>query len=398
MKINNHDIGTIAVHESKRGPASITLPKVAPIYASSVFDFEKLEDIDAVYEGTKKGYIYSRVDNPNISLLENMVAKLEQAEAGAAFSSGMAAIASSILACIKEGDHVVANRVLYGGSYSFLADHLQALGIKVTFTDFSDTDRVKEAITEKTRILYVETISNPLMEVADLPALAEIAKQHGLKLIVDNTFASPYVCNPIALGADVVVHSATKYLNGHSDVTGGIAVGTRKFVNKVKEIRSLWGGCMSPFDAWLVLRGIRTLHLRMREHCSNALKLAEQLSKHPKVLRVNYPGLTEHPQHRLACEILKGGFGGMLSFEVEGGVEGAAKVIEALKLVDLTPSLAGVATTVSHPGKTSHRSLPSDVKDRIGVRDSLIRVSVGIETIDTVIADFEQALNTLTLD
>ncbi|HPQ77997.1 MAG TPA: PLP-dependent transferase, partial [Synergistales bacterium] len=242
-------------------------------------------------------------------------------------------------------------------------------------------------------VIYLETISNPLMGVADLPALAEIAASAGAMLFVDNTFASPALCRPASMGADVVIHSLTKYINGHSDVTGGALAGSEEFVAGASRLRSMMGGSMSPFDAWLVQRGVRTLHLRMAAHSANALQIARTFERHPRVERVEYPGLERHPSYGTARKVLEGGFGGMLSFEIRGGERAAARFVDGLRLVELVPSLASISTTISHPAKTSHRSLSEDQRRESGISDGLIRLSAGIEPVEAVLEDLLQALD-----
>lgn len=388
----NKRMGTMAVHAGAKVIQSVTQSKVAPIFASSVWTFESLQQIDDLYDQKSSGYIYSRISNPSVEQLEQAVTTLEGGEAAAAYSSGMAAIAMSLLAEVNNGDHVVAHQVLYGGTYSLLKNELPRLGVDVTLVDFTDLAAVEKAIQPNTKVVYLETICNPLMEVIDIAAVVRLAGKVGAKVFVDNTFASPFHCRPIAFGADVVVHSATKFLNGHSDITGGIVVGAKAFIDKVKKVGTTLGPTLSPFDAWLVLRGIKTLALRMERHSANALHLAKFLAAHPKVTAVNYPGLKSARSHKIACDQLAGGFGGMLSFTVKGDLAGARTVIEALSLVELVPSLAGPSTTTSHPGKTSHRAIPVAERESYGVGDGLIRVSVGIEDIEDIISDFEQAL------
>jgi len=397
-------VATKAVHVASKAPFSVTRPKVPPIYTTSVFTFDYLDQVDEVYEGKAKGYVYSRMRNPGIDLVEEAVAELENGEEAVAFSSGMAAIVSAILARVRAGDHVVASNVIYGGTYSFLHDEIPLRGVDVTFVDTNDLAAVKAAMRPETKILYCETISNPLMEVADVASLAEMAHKKGAYLYVDNTFASPVLCRPLEYGADVVLHSGTKYLNGHSDVTVGVAVigpsrtdgaqagELRNLAGRIRSLASTYGSVPSPFDAWLLLRGIRTLPLRMEKHSKNAMRLASFLEAHPGVTKVHYPGLKSSPYHHLAGKYLEGGFGGMLSFEVKGGLDGARRVIDCLRMVELVPSLAGVSTTVSHPGKTSHRSIPLAEREKFGVGDGLIRVSVGIEDYEDIEEDFREAL------
>ncbi len=385
-------MGTMAVHAGSKVIQSVTQAKVSPIFASSVWTFDTLQQIDDIYEQKSSGYIYSRISNPGVEQLEQAVALLEGGETAAAYSSGMAAIAMALLAGVESGDHVVAHQVLYGGTYSLLKNEIPRVGVDVTLVDFTDLAAVEKAIKPNTKVVYLETICNPLMEVIDVAEVARLAGKVGAKVFVDNTFASPFHCRPIAHGADVVVHSATKYLNGHSDITGGVVVGPKAFIDKVRKVGTTLGPTLSPFDAWLVLRGLKTLALRMERHSANALQLAEYLESHPKVTAVNYSGLKNSKSHQIACKQLADGFGGMLSFTVKGELAGARAVIEDLQLVELVPSLAGPSTTTSHPGKTSHRAIPVAERESYGVGDGLIRVSVGIEDIEDIVADFEQAL------
>lgn len=392
-------VNTRAVHAGSKVPESSTSPKVAPIYATSVFSFDRLDLIDEVYLGEKPGYVYTRMRNPGYDMVEEAVASLEGVPHALVFSSGMAAITLGILAAVEAGDKVVSANVLYGGTHTFLKDELPRRGVQAVFVNINDLDEVRGAVSGGTKVLYCETISNPLMEVADLEALAEIAHSAGALLMVDNTFASPVHCRPASFGADVVIHSATKYLNGHSDVTmGALAAEDRSDLHKeywsrLQSLLSLYGPVPSPIDSWLLLRGIRTLGVRMERHSQNALELAKFLEGHKNVERVFYPGLESSPYHNLGKKYLSSGFGGMLSFEVKGGLEGARRFVDALKMTELVPSLAGVATTVSHPAKTSHRSLTAQEKEACGVRDSLIRVSCGLEHFEDIRLDFSRALD-----
>ena len=401
MKDRRKSVATISVHAGSRPPESVTRPKVPPIYATSVFSFDYLDQIDEVYGGSARGYVYSRMSNPGIDLLEEAVAQLEDGGDAVAFASGMAAITTAVLASVSDGDHVLSARTLYGGTYTFFQDDLPKRGASVTFVDINDLPSAREALRPETKVVYCETISNPTMEVADLPALAEMAHEAGALLMVDNTFASPVLCRPLTLGADVVIHSGTKYLNGHSDGLSGVLAVAREsddvpprqgLAKRIRSMAEAYGPTPSPFDAWLLLRGIRTLSLRVQRHSENALKLARFLESHPKVTTVHYPGLESSTHHEVAKRVLSGGFGGMLSFEVTGGLEGARRFIDSLEMVELVPSLAGVSTTVSHPGKTSHRSIPLEERSPYGIGDGLIRVSTGIEDYADIEADFAQAL------
>ena len=373
----------------------ITRPEVPPIYATSVFSFETLEDVDAVYEGDKPGYVYSRTSNPTVRLLEEELALLERAERVLAFSSGMAAITTTICSLVKPGDHVLASKVLYGETHKLFGELLPSWGVKVDFVELLETDDIESYFRENTRILYVETISNPLMEVSDIPRLCEEAKKYNCRVVVDNTFATPAFCRPIEEGAHIVLESLTKYLNGHSDVTGGMAGGSAADIETVGKFRTLMGGCMSPFDAWLTLRGLKTFPLRMEKHAENALHLARKLERHPAVQKVFYPGLERNASYGIARKLLRNGFGGMLSFEVAGGEDGVSRLVRNLENVELLPSLAAVKTTLSHPAKTSHRSVPADTRISSGITGGLVRLSAGIETPETVWQDLEKALDEL---
>lgn len=391
--MKDRQAGMDAVHSGDRVLEGVSRPKVPPIYASSVFSFDSLSDLDSVFDHEKPGYIYARMGHPNASLLEETMSALEGTDSALVFSSGMAAITTAFLTALRPGDQVIADRVLYGGSFSFLDGFLRDWGVSVELVDTLDHDQVREALCPKTRVIYLETISNPLMGVADLPALAEIAASAGAMLFVDNTFASPAICRPSSMGAHVVIHSLTKYINGHSDVTGGALAGSGEFVAEASRLRSMMGGSMSPFDAWLVQRGIRTLHLRMAAHSANALQIARTLERHPLVERVEYPGLERHPSYGTARKVLEGGFGGMLSFEIRGGERAAARFVDGLRLVELVPSLASISTTISHPAKTSHRSLSEVQRRESGISDGLIRLSAGIEPVEAVLEDLLQALD-----
>ena len=392
MSKKNTDLGTIAVHAGE-GAASANQPKVGPIFQTSVFTFDDLEDLERVQSGDAPGFVYTRFGNPNQRALEEAVAELEGAGDGLACASGMGAIMAALLGQLSAGDHLVITRDMYGGTYALVYSELNRLGIEITRVDFTDPDAVEAALTPRTRALFAETISNPTLNLTDVRAIAETAARHGVKLIVDNTFASPWLVRPIELGAGAVVHSATKYLGGHSDVTAGVLVGSEEIVTPARRVMANLGASLSPFEAWLTLRGIRTLHLRLERHCANAQALAEFLAGHPRVNRVNYPGLPDFRQRELAARMLPRGCGGMLSFEVKGGLRAANQVIRNLRLARFAPSLAGVSTTTSHPVRTSHKFIPEDEREAMGVTDGLIRVSTGIEGAGDIIEDFRQVLD-----
>ena len=388
-------LSTLSVHGAGPGAeaerSSPSAPTVQPIYQTSVYTFPDLGSLDAVQDGTQPGYMYGRYGLPNHATLERAVAVLEGGGAALACASGMGATAAALLAALSGGGKVAAARDVYGGTYGLL-EELGRFGVKTTWVDAGKMAEVDAALADGCRLLLVETISNPLVRVADLPALAAAAHRAGALLLVDNTFATPCLCRPLSLGADAVYHSATKFLGGHSDLTAGVLVGTAPFIRDARRVAMRFGPTLGPHDAWLAVRGMKTLNLRMARTCENALALATYLAGHPKVAAVQYPGLASHPDHLVARRILTGGFGGMLAFELRGGIEAADALVKALRLITLAPSLGGVATTLSHPAKTSHRGLSALERERLGVRDGLLRLSAGIEDAPDLTADLAQAL------
>jgi cystathionine beta-lyase/cystathionine gamma-synthase len=362
------------------------------IHQSTVYAYASLEELERVYQD-EPGYFYYRNGHPNASALEEVLAALEGGEACVVAASGMAAISSAFLAGLKAGDHVVADRNVYGGTYALLSDDFPRLGIETTFVDAQDHDTLEAAIRPNTRWLHLESLSNPTLRVADLPRLIALGKRHGLIVSVDNTFASPALLQPLTLGADLVVHSLAKYIGGHGAVMGGAVVGTQDSIRVTRGKLVHLGGTMSAFDAWLGLLGVKTLALRMRAHSHNALRAASFLEQHPRVTRVDYPGLASHAQHDLARGLLRDGFGGMLSFELRGGLEAAVAFVERIApRIPLAPSLADVSSTLSHPARTSHRALTPEARAAIGVTDGLLRFSVGIEDSDDLVADLDWGL------
>jgi methionine-gamma-lyase len=388
---NAHQFATLAVHAGEP-PCAATGALDTPIYQSTTFVSANADEMAAVYGDEKFGYMYTRYGNPTIRALEEKLRALEGGEAALAFSSGMAAISSAILGYVKAGDHAVASRSLYGAAYNFLNRKLPRLGASATFVESARVEDFEKAIRPNTRLIYFETPSNPVLEILDIPALAALGRSRGIPTIVDNTFASPALQQPLALGVTVAVHSATKYLCGHGDAMGGAVIGPKPYVDElVHEVIRDFGGVISPFNAWLILRGIRTLHLRMPAHCSNAQKIAEFLDRHPKVERVNYPGLPKHPGHELARRQMKA-FGAMISFEVKGGYEGGKKVMDGVKVFARAASLGDTRSLIVHSASTSHRAVPREQRLAIGVTDGLVRLSVGIEAADDLLRDLDQAL------
>jgi len=350
--------------------------------------FDDLEQVDAVWEGDRPGYVYGRFGTPNHTMLEATLAALEGAEAAVVTASGMGALTALFHAVLAPGDHLVAGQDLYGSTTALLRTEAPRWGIGVTFADATEAAAVEAAVTTRTRALFVEVISNPLLRLADLPGLAELARRRGVPLLVDNTFASPAHLRPLEHGATAVHHSATKYLSGHGDATAGVIAGSRDLVARVRTQAVRLGTTLGPFDAWLTLRGVRTLALRMERHSANALTLARLLAARPEVQRVHYPGLPEHPQHALASKLLTGGFGGMLSFELAGGEPAVGRFFRALRLIEFAPSFGDVTTTWSYPARTSHRPLSPEDRAKLGIGPGLVRLSVGIEDV----RDLQEAL------
>lgn len=384
--------GSKLIHSGEKFHESVSRSKSIPIVMTSVFSFDDVESLDAVYEGESEGYIYTRNGNPVHDALSEIMANIEEGEKAVAYSSGMAAISLSILSQVQAGDHIIAANVLYGGSYQFIKTELTRFGIEVSFIDVVNDD-ISQYFKTNTKLVYVETISNPTMEVVDLKKLAEISHKYSAKLIVDNTFATPLICQPLLLGADIVVYSATKYLCGHSDVTAGIVVSNKENIDKVYSIGLLYGPTLSPFDAWLLVRSLRTLELRVKQHSENAVRLAEYLEKHPRISHVYYPGLVSSTTHSIAQNNFQNGlFGGMLSIELTGGEKAAYSLLRNLQTIKFVPSLAGVSTSTSYPAKTSHRSFADEELKKANISKGLIRISVGLENIDDIISEFSETL------
>jgi methionine-gamma-lyase len=369
-------------------------PLNVPIYQGHLFSFDTADEMAAAFEGPEGAYFYSRLGNPTTRSFEEAVADLEGGAAALAAASGMGAINAVLMALLKSGDHVIAQSSLYGGTFALFKDLAERWGVEVTYvTGGGDPAEVRAALRPETKLLYLETIANPSTRVADLPALIAEVEGAGVLTVVDNTFATPLLCRPIEHGADVVVHSATKYLGGHADILGGVAVFADSGVyHRVWHHAVELGASADPFAAWLAVRGMATLALRVERQNQNALELARRLAGHPKVIKVNYPGLPEHPQHAVAQKLLGGKGGGVLSFELEGGREAGRTFIESVRLASLTPSLGDVKTLMLHPASTSHRQLDAAALAAADVSEGLVRVAVGIEHVDDLWADLEQAL------
>jgi cystathionine gamma-lyase len=358
---------------------------MTPIYQTSTYAQEA--------PGQHKGYEYSRVSNPTRTALEGNLAGLENAKHGIAFSSGVAGI-DAIIKSLRPGDHVVATDDLYGGTYRLLKEVFEPLNVETSFVDLSDPDRLEAVFTDSTKLLWVETPTNPLMRIVDIEALCKAAHAHGVDVAVDNTFASPYLQQPLELGADLVLHSATKYLGGHSDlILGAVCTDADEWAERLRFQVKSTGASPGPMDCFLTLRGTKTLHLRMEQHCENAQRLVEMLQEHPTVGRVRYPGLSSHPGHEIAKKQMSD-FGGMVSFELaDDGMESALTVLDEVDVFTLAESLGGVESLIEHPASMTHASIPAEEREKIGLSDSLLRLSVGVEDGDDLIADLDRALS-----
>jgi cystathionine beta-lyase/cystathionine gamma-synthase len=381
--MSQHGFSTKAIHAGQ--PAEpITGAIMTPVFLTSTYVQEEL--------GKNKGYEYSRVSNPTRTALELNIAALENGKHGMAFGSGTAAV-DAIMHLLKPNDHVIMSWNVYGGTYRIAKMVWEGYGLQFDFVDSTNLKNIERALKPNTKMLFIETPTNPTMELTDLRAAVKIAKANKLISVADNTFATPYLQQPITCGFDVVVHSLTKYLNGHSDMLGGIIITNNDAIaERLRFLQKSVGGILSPFDSWLCLRGTKTLAIRMKQHCESAMKVARWLKKQPKVKKVFYPGLPEHPQHKLAKQQMRD-FGGMISFEL-GSLGAAKNFLKRVRLCALAESLGGVETIITHPATMTHAAIPPEQRRRIGVTDGLVRISVGIEDVRDIIADLEQAMTT----
>jgi len=384
-KNNDKELGfnTLTIHAGQQ-PDKETGAVMPPIYQTSTYAQRS--------PGEHTGYEYSRTQNPTRTPYEDCVAALEGGKHGLAFSSGMAAI-DAILHRLKPGDHVVSCDDIYGGTYRLFVNVYKKMGIDFTFVDMSDLKSTEAAFTAKTKLVWLESPTNPLLKILDIIALCKLAKDKGALSVVDNTFMSPYFQQPLTLGADMVMHSVTKFMNGHSDVVGGVIIlNNDQIHDELKFIQNAVGAIPAPWDCYLVMRGLKTLHVRMQRHAENATKIANYLNKHSKIERVVYPGLESHPQHDLAKRQMSG-YGGMLTFFLKGGLSAARGFLEKVNVFTLAESLGGVESLIEHPAIMTHASIPKDVREQLGIYDNLVRVSVGIEDVKDLIADLDQALS-----
>lgn len=368
---------------------------VTPIFQTASFVFDSPDHGAALFAGKEQGHIYSRLGNPTVEAYETVVAALEEGVAGAAFGSGMGAVSASMLAFLKAGDSCLVGDTLYGCSVDLVQDHLPRLGIEVITIDPAAISDIEKNFKPTTKIIYLETPANPTNKISDIPAIAEFAHKHGAMVVVDNTFSSPYFQKPLKLGADIVVHSSTKYINGHSDVVGGVLVAsTKDQMAKVLEWRKVTGGIMGPMDAFLSLRGLKTLPIRMEKIQKSALEVAQYLEKRPEVEKVLHPGLPSFPQHELASKIMTG-YGGTFSFTMKGGFEAAKRLLEEVKFMTVCVSLGAIDTMIQHPASMTHACVPEHLMIKQGLTRNMIRISIGIEDTKDIIADFDQAFEAM---
>lgn len=390
MKSNKLGINSKMIHggnfEDALGSATV------PIYQTSTFIFDNAEHGARCFSGEESGYIYTRIGNPTISALESLLADLESGSTGIATSSGMAAVNTVYMSLLSKGDHMVSSAAVYGPSRVVMEQHWSRFGVESSFVDTSNIEEVKKAIKPNTKMLYIETPANPTMDITDLSACIEIAHEKGIKVVVDNTFCSPYLQRPLELGADVVLHSMTKFINGHADIVAGIIVTKDSVLGaKIRSMMVTLGCNMDPHQAYLVLRGVKTLGIRIERSQQSAMQIAQFLEAHPKIEWVKYPGLPSHPQHELAKKQMSG-FGSMISFGVHGGLEAGKVLMDNVELCILAVSLGGVETLIQHPASMTHSKVSAEAKLRAGITDGLVRFSVGIEDVEDIIEDLSQAL------
>ncbi|WP_428637027.1 trans-sulfuration enzyme family protein [Shewanella sp.] len=375
-----------AGHESNQHGAL-----VSPLVQSATFTFDSVEQGGDCFAGEQQGYIYTRLGNPTTAELERKMAALEGSQSAAATASGMAAVSAALLTHLSQGDHLVASRAVYGCTFSLMTEQFKRFGIEVTLVDFAELANIEQAIRPNTKALFCETPVNPHLDVYDLQAIAAIAKRHNLVSIVDNTFMTPLLQRPLALGIDVVIHSATKYLNGHGDVIAGIVCGTEEMITKLKlEVLKDIGGVISPHDAWLILRGLKTLDVRLGRHCDNAERVATYLEQHSQVARVYYPGLKGHSGYGLLGQQMRRA-GGVLAFELKGSFETAKAFVNRLKLFKIAVSLGDAESLIQHPASMTHSPYSPEARMEAGIGDTLLRISLGLEDSDDIIADLAQA-------
>lgn len=392
----NSGFATKQIHVGKIEIPGIA-PLATPIFQTSTFEFDSTAEGAARFAGEEEGYIYTRLGNPNTAKIAAKLAALEHAEAGMAMGSGMGAVSSVMWTVLHAGDHLLADDTLYGCTFAFFTHGLTRYGVEVTLVNFEDIDAVKTAIRPNTKAFYFETPTNPSLKLIDIEAIASLAHSAcpDAKVIVDNTFSTPYIQTPIDLGADIVIHSATKYLNGHGDVIAGMAVGTKEFINECNMfgLKDMTGAVLGPFEAFLIDRGMKTLDIRVQKHCDNAMKVARFLEGHPMVERVLYPGLESHPRHELAKKQMHNGFGGIITFELKCGREKSAEFVNSLKLCTIAVSLGDAETLIEHPATMTHSTYTPEELAQAGIGESMLRLSVGLEDAEDIIEDLRAGLD-----
>ena len=387
------NFATKAIHGgAKTDPTTGAL--ATPIYQTSTFIFDSAEQGGRRFAGEEEGYIYTRLHNPTNTQLEEKIAILEGGEAAISTSSGIGAITSALWSMVEAGDHIISGDAIYGCTFAYLNHGISKFGVEVTFVDVSDPENVRKAMRPNTKVVYLETPANPTLKLTDIEEISKIAHgTEGCRVVVDNTFATPYITRPLEMGADVVVHSATKYLNGHGDVIAGFVVGTQEFIDTVRlfGVKDMTGANLSPFDAYLILRGMKTLDIRMERHCSNAVKVAEYLQDHPAVEVVHFPGLKNFPQYDLAQKQMSLP-GAVIAFELKGGIDEGITVMNSVEMMKLAVSLGDAETLIQHPASMTHSPYEQEERIAVGISDGLVRLSVGLEHHEDIIADLEQAL------
>lgn len=391
---NKTGFSTRAIHHGY-DPLSHGGALVPPVYQTATYAFPTVEYGAACFAGEESGHFYSRISNPTLALLEQRMASLEGGEAGLALASGMGAITSTLWTLLRPGDELIVGRTLYGCTFAYLHQGIGEFGVKIRHVDLNDENSLKAAITAKTRMIYFESPANPNMQLVDIAAVADAVRGHDIHIVVDNTYCTPYLQRPLELGADLVVHSATKYLSGHGDITAGLVVGRKALIDRIRleGLKDMTGAVLSPHDASLLMRGMKTLTLRMERHCSNAQQLAEYLARQPQVELIHYPGLPSFPQHALAQRQMRLP-GGMIAFELKGGIEAGRRFMNALQLFSRAVSLGDAESLAQHPASMTHSSYTPQERAHHGISEGLVRLSVGLEDIEDLVADIVQALKT----
>ncbi len=393
MNLKDAGFSTKSVHSGER-LCPLTGSITTPIYQTSNFGFTDLDSLRRVFANHSRGYFYTRYSNPTLEVIEKKLADVTGAQKALVFSSGMAALTTAILSMVSSGDHIVSAFDIYGGTFNFFANVLPRYGVTVDLVKTTDAESLGDSIKPNTRLIFFESPTNPLLKLMDIREVAKIGKERGIPTFMDNTFATPFNQKPLEMGIDLVMHSATKYLGGHSDLIGGVVAGGEELMGKLMSFRYVFGGIPDPQSAWLLMRGVKTLKVRMEAHNQNGMHIAQFLENHPRVDRVYYPGLQSHPQHELAKRQMKG-FGGMVSFEVATGNDALGKFLGKLRICKLAVSLGGVESLICPPALTTHRRLSQSERVKAGIRDNLLRLSVGIEDAHDLIEDFDQALSAI---